>query len=168
MTTTVLALQQPSRPVSLPIPAKQTRGLKYSAVGVGFQAVQEVGRKWAAVAERVPGRTDMSCRERYMNVLDPSLRKGAWTAEEDWRLQEGVDACRAVFPRISWAYVARRVPGRTDSMCYIRYQRTVSKYRLPPRAPFFLEGSPGLGGRAVVSVSRPRWFCLPSDKMPAV
>eukprot|EP00884_Botryococcus_braunii_P003650 jgi/Botrbrau1/13286/Bobra.27_2s0006.1 len=82
-----------------------------------LQAVDEVGKKWSVVALRVDGRTDMSCRERYMNVLDPSLRKGPWSLEEDWRLQETVEAFKRIFPRISWAGVSRRLPGRTDSMC---------------------------------------------------
>lgn len=119
--------------------------LKCNVVGVGPQAVREVGRKWAAVAERVPGRTDMSCRERFTNVLDPSLRKGSWTPEEDWRLQEGVDACLSLLPRISWAYVSRRVPGRTDSMCYLRYQRAVSKWGPIPHALPFWRKTP-VGG----------------------
>ncbi len=93
-----------------------------------MQAVEEVGKKWSVVAQRVEGRTDMSCRERYMNVLDPSLRKGPWSLEEDWRLQETVDAFKRIFPRISWAGVARRMPGRTDSMCAWRYQRIGSTY----------------------------------------
>lgn len=35
-----------------------------------------------------PGRTDVQCRERWCNVLDPSLDKGQWTPEEDARLLE--------------------------------------------------------------------------------
>jgi Myb-like DNA-binding domain len=93
------------------------------------------------VAERVGRRTDMSCRERYINVLDPSLRKGPWTLEEDWRLQEAVEAFQSVFSRISWAAVARRVPGRTDSMCGLRYQRVVSKSALPPPISCMLCGN---------------------------
>ena len=29
------------------------------------------GRKWSLVAKLVPGRTDVQCRERFMNVLNP-------------------------------------------------------------------------------------------------
>lgn len=31
------------------------------------------GRKWSQVAKLVPGRTDVQCRERYMNVLNPGV-----------------------------------------------------------------------------------------------
>lgn len=35
------------------------------------QAMALHGRKWSLVARLVPGRTDVQCRERYINVLDP-------------------------------------------------------------------------------------------------
>ena len=44
-----------------------------------MQAVTLQGLKWAAVAAQVPGRSDMQCRERWMNSLDPARRSGAWT-----------------------------------------------------------------------------------------
>eukprot|EP00038_Savillea_parva_P011954 m.201288 g.201288 ORF g.201288 m.201288 type:complete len:682 (+) comp21371_c0_seq1:95-2140(+) len=37
---------------------------------------------WIEVAKLVPHRTDRQCRERYVRVLDPTLRKGEWTPEE--------------------------------------------------------------------------------------
>lgn len=38
------------------------------------QAMALHGRKWSQVAKLVPGRTDVQCRERFMNALNP----GAW------------------------------------------------------------------------------------------
>ena len=35
--------------------------------------VKIFGSKWAQVAECVKGRTDIQCRERYMNVLTPNI-----------------------------------------------------------------------------------------------
>lgn len=32
------------------------------------------GQRWSMVAGMVPGRTDTQCRERYCNVLDPTLK----------------------------------------------------------------------------------------------
>lgn len=39
------------------------------------------GKHWARIASMLPGRTGKQCRERWCNNLDPSLKKGAWTAE---------------------------------------------------------------------------------------
>jgi Myb-like DNA-binding domain len=44
-----------------------------------LQAVAIHGKKWAAVARSVPGRNDMQCRERFVNVLDPDLNPEPWT-----------------------------------------------------------------------------------------
>ena len=44
--------------------------------------------KWSEIAERIPGRIGKQCRERWFNHLDPSLKKGGWTEEEDAVLVE--------------------------------------------------------------------------------
>ena len=38
---------------------------------------------WAEVAEKIPGRTAKQCRERWCNHVDPNVRKGDWSTEED-------------------------------------------------------------------------------------
>ena len=42
--------------------------------------------KWAAIAKQIPGRTDDACSKRYREALDPQLKKGEWTTEEDAQL----------------------------------------------------------------------------------
>ena len=59
-----------------------------------LQAVVVHGpRKWAAIAPAVPHRSDQQCRERWLNVLDPSLRLCAWEPGEDAALRGAVAAC---------------------------------------------------------------------------
>ena len=48
-----------------------------------LQAVAEYGEKWSKVAQHVPSRTDVQCRERFKNVLDPKLTSEPWTAGEN-------------------------------------------------------------------------------------
>ena len=48
------------------------------ADAAAVQAVSVEGRKWSLVAQHVTGRSDVQCRERYMNVLDPSLKADPW------------------------------------------------------------------------------------------
>ncbi|KIP06925.1 hypothetical protein PHLGIDRAFT_106353 [Phlebiopsis gigantea 11061_1 CR5-6] len=41
------------------------------------------GTKWSVIAKDIPGRTDDACSKRYREALDPSLKRDAWTREED-------------------------------------------------------------------------------------
>ncbi|CAN0214341.1 unnamed protein product, partial [Laminaria digitata] len=43
--------------------------------------VQIFGQRWSTVSEHMPGRLAKQCRERYLNNLDPELRRGAWSRE---------------------------------------------------------------------------------------
>jgi len=82
------------------------------------------GRKWSLIAKLVPGRTDVQCRERYMNVLNPEVKnKSAFTPEEDSLLHAVVPLCTsAATGAISWALVAKQLPGRTDRQCGKRWK----------------------------------------------
>ena len=79
-------------------------------------AVKAYGEKrWVLVQQHVDGRTDVQCRERWVNVLDPRLRADEWTPEEDQRLR---DATAKYWPKtdsIPWARVAREFPDRNDN-----------------------------------------------------
>ncbi|KAI8352920.1 hypothetical protein BD560DRAFT_427103 [Blakeslea trispora] len=86
-------------------------------------AVQLYGdktEKWAKIAACVPGRTNKNCRKRWFHSLDPSLRKGAWTEEEDQLLREGVSK----FPN-QWSKIADMLPGRTDDQCAKRWRESL-------------------------------------------
>jgi len=42
--------------------------------------VEVNGTRWSLVAQSVDGRTDVQCRERYTEHLDPRLVKGNFSA----------------------------------------------------------------------------------------
>ncbi|KAG5175728.1 Homeodomain-like protein, partial [Tribonema minus] len=68
------------------------------------------GAKWAQICMHMPGRVGKQCRERYLNHLDPSLKKTPWTPEEDALLTELHTKMNN-----SWADIARQMPGRCDN-----------------------------------------------------
>jgi len=37
---------------------------------------------WRLVSARMPGRSTKQCRERYFNVLDPTIVRSPWRADE--------------------------------------------------------------------------------------
>ncbi|KAF4316354.1 hypothetical protein BBO99_00008376 [Phytophthora kernoviae] len=94
------------------------------------KAVAELGhRNWMAVAERVPGRDNAQCLQRWNKVLKPGLVKGPWSVEEDALLMElmlkGYD---------NWRQVSNSIPGRTAKQCRERWRN-----RLDPsinKSPF--------------------------------
>lgn len=71
---------------------------------------------WKKVAQYVPGRTHVQCRERWVNSLDPSLKLDEWTEEEDLKLKSAIDV-----NGYSWSKVAACVPPRTDNQCRRRW-----------------------------------------------
>jgi Myb-like DNA-binding protein BAS1 len=72
--------------------------------------------RWKEIAIGIPGRTAKDCRKRWFHSLDPSLRKGRWTEDEDRVL---LSAYARLGP--SWHEIAALIPGRKDDQCSKRY-----------------------------------------------
>ena len=87
-------------------------------------AVLAYGLRWSEVARLVGGgRSDVSCRERWVNVLrggekSEALKRGGWSAEEEGRLRSVVAEVGEL-----WTEVAERMQGRTDRMCRKKWRR---------------------------------------------
>ncbi|KAJ1669495.1 hypothetical protein GGF38_002214, partial [Coemansia sp. RSA 25] len=105
--------------------------------------------QWTKIAKHVPGRTDVKCRERYMNVLTPDVNNAQWTAAEDARLV-------AIVSRVGigkWSYVADLLGNRTDNQCW-RHWRSLHKKGKAPAPPADPEGEHGEEGTVP---SFPEW-----------
>jgi len=79
------------------------------------------GRNWKDVALLIPGRTTTQCAHRWQKVLDPKLKKGTWTSDEDRKLQKAVDEFGE-----QWNRVAEKVASRNGKQCRERWRNQLS------------------------------------------
>lgn len=82
----------------------------------------ELGRKWSQIAKFLPGRQGKQCRERYVNHLNPRLKRGEWTEDEESIL---------IFYHQKfgnrWASIAKEVEGRSDNDVKNHWYSTIKR-----------------------------------------
>lgn len=93
------------------------------------QYVSDYGtNNWKECCKLVKGRNGKQCRERWANILRPSVKKGDWTPEEDkimFEMQQQIGS--------QWTKIAKYLPGRTENSIKNRYYCTLRKFAAPPR-----------------------------------
>lgn len=74
-------------------------------------------KKWSKVANHLEDRTDIQCRERWCNILDPSLEEVEWNQDEDDKLLN-------LYKKIGnkWSLIAKEFGNRTDNTCWRRWK----------------------------------------------
>jgi hypothetical protein len=76
-----------------------------------IELVEELGpKRWIEVSARLGTRNARQCRERYNNYLNPHLRQGLWTAEEDALVERKF---AELGPK--WNKIGRFFLGRSDN-----------------------------------------------------
>mmetsp|Transcript_12123 Transcript_12123/g.21918 ORF Transcript_12123/g.21918 Transcript_12123/m.21918 type:complete len:286 (-) Transcript_12123:8-865(-) len=77
---------------------------------------------WQAISRKITDKSGKQCRERWVNHLDPNVKKKGWTDEEDQVILEQVQ-----LQGNHWSGIAKLLPGRSDNSVKNRYNSTLKR-----------------------------------------
>lgn len=80
--------------------------------------------KWTDCSRRIEGRCGKQCRERWMNTLDPHVKRGNWEEKEQ----------NTIFKQMkinwsSWALISKNLPGRTENSIKNYFYSSIRRLR---------------------------------------
>jgi hypothetical protein len=87
-----------------------------------IELVNKHGKAWSKISKVLGTRNGKQIRDRYINVLDPEIRKGKFTEEEDNKL---IQLFKQHGPK--WATIAKYYPNRTADMIKNRFHSSIKK-----------------------------------------
>ena len=78
--------------------------------------------QWSQCAEFISGRSGKQCRERWFNTLNPKVKKGNWTAEEDFIIFDSYRQFGSL-----WTKISEKLSGRTENSIKNRFYSTLRR-----------------------------------------
>ena len=87
-----------------------------------IEMVDQHGKAWSKISKILITRNGKQIRDRYINILDPGIKKGKFTIEEDLKLLN-------LYRRLGtkWATISKFFENRTADMIKNRYHSSIKK-----------------------------------------
>jgi hypothetical protein len=87
-----------------------------------LRLVEQYGKAWSKISKILVTRNGKQIRDRFINVLDPEIKKGKFTDEEDRALMKFY-----MYYGPRWATIAKHFPNRTADMIKNRFHSSIKK-----------------------------------------
>jgi len=87
-----------------------------------IQLVNKHGKTWSKISKLLGSRNGKQIRDRYINVLDPEIKKGRFTDEEDRKV---FSLYHEYGPK--WALISKSFNNRTADMIKNRFYSSIKK-----------------------------------------
>jgi len=87
-----------------------------------MELVNKYGKSWSKISKTFKSRNGKQIRDRYINVLDPSIIKTKFSVEEDKKL---IQLFKKLGPK--WATISQQFPHRTADMLKNRFHSSLKK-----------------------------------------
>jgi hypothetical protein len=82
--------------------------------------------KWTTCAEFIKGRSGKQCRERWLNTLNPNVKKGQWEEEEDFLIFKLFNKYGSQWSKIS-TYFKKRTENSIKNRFYSTLRRIAAE-----------------------------------------
>jgi hypothetical protein len=87
-----------------------------------LEMVKIHGKSWSKISKILVSRNGKQIRDRFINILDPTIKKGKFTIEEDLKL-----LCLYRSYGTKWATISKFFENRTADMIKNRYHSSIKK-----------------------------------------
>jgi len=83
--------------------------------------------KWTECSKMIRGRCGKQCRERWVNILNPEVKKGNWSDHEQEIIFENLATYMT-----SWSSMSKILPGRTENSIKNYFYSSVRRLKSNP------------------------------------